>query len=88
VPTVPGEGPFRHVGEFIPIEVEGNQNDRHGHGKAPGDIGCPDGTQAPAGTEEDARIDSGLFIPRAFRDHNPVIYNVHLWNALVKSRGK
>jgi len=85
VPTVPGEGPFRHVGELIPIDVEDGQNDGLGHGKMPGDAGCPGDTQAPAGTGEGVRIDSGLLIPRAFRDHNPVLYSVHLWNALVDS---
>jgi len=86
VPTVPGEGPFRHVGELIPIAVEDSPNGGHGHGKAPGGAGCSGDTQAPAGSEKDIKINTGLLIPRAFRDHNPVLYSVHLWNALVESR--
>jgi hypothetical protein len=74
------------VGELIPIDAEDSQNGGHGHRKAPGDVGCPGDTQAPAGAVADVKIDSGLLIPRAFRDHNPVLYSVHLWNALVESR--
>lgn len=86
VPTVPGEGPFRHVGEHVWIAHDGSLQDRSGREGELLDNGCGEEINASGDTVKGSQIDSGLIIPRAFRDHNPMLYSIFLWNALVEKR--
>jgi triacylglycerol lipase len=85
VATVPGEDPFRHVGDIVWIEPKGSLQNRNGHSGKSVDTGCRKETNASEGTAEGLKIDSGLLIPHAFRDHNPMLYSIFMWNALVES---
>jgi triacylglycerol lipase len=86
VATVPGEGPFLHVGKLIPIGSEKSLQSGQKPVEAPGNAPCFENTLASETTQEDVKIDSGTFIPDAFRDHNPMLYDVHLWNTMVEQR--
>lgn len=86
VPTVPGAGPFRHVGERVWIAPHGGLQDRNGREGELLDNGCGEEVNASGDTLKRPPIDSGLLIPHAFRDHNPMLYSIFLWNALVENR--
>ena len=83
--TVPGEGPFRHVGERVWIVPDGRLQGRNGREGELLDTGCGEDISASGDTVKGPQIDSGLSIPHAFRDHNPMLYSIFLWNALVES---
>lgn len=86
VARVPGEGPFRHVGELIWIRPNGSLHDQPDPKGKPDDTDCLEDAGASGDTAEKLQIDSGVFIPRSFRDHNPMLYSIYLWNALVEKR--
>ena len=84
VPTVPGEGPFRHVGERVWIAPDGRLQNQIDPGGKPDNADCREETGAAGEAAEGLPIDSGALIPKSFRDHNPMLYSVFLWNALVE----
>jgi hypothetical protein len=86
VATVPGEGPFRHVGERVWIAPNGSLQGRSGREGELLDSGCGEEINSSGDTAKGSQIDSGLLIPHAFRDHNPMLYSIFLWNALVENR--
>ena len=85
VATVPGEDPFRHIGERVWIAPDGRLQYRNGQGGDSVDTACRGKTNTSGDTAKGPQIDSGLLIPNAFRDHNPMLYSIYLWNALVES---
>ena len=86
VSTVPGEDPFRHVGKRVWIDHDGNLQGRSGREGVLLDNGCVEEINASGDTVKGSQIDPGLIIPRTFRDHNPMLYSIFLWNALVEKR--
>ena len=86
VATVPGEGPFRHVGERVWIAHDGSLLGRSGREGELLDSGCGEESNSSGDAAKGSPIDSGLLIPNAFRDHNPMLYSIFLWNALVEIR--
>jgi triacylglycerol lipase len=85
VETVPGKDPFRHIGERVWIVSDGRLQYRNGHGGDATETACREDSNSSGDTVKGLQIDSGLLIPHAFRDHNPMLYSIFLWNALVES---
>lgn len=83
VPTVPGKGPFLHVGRPVHIGSDKGLQNGPKPAKTAGDAPCIEASRPSGTTQEGLTIDSGTFIPRGFSDHNPMLYAVNLWNALV-----
>ena len=83
VPTVPGENPFLHVGELIHIGSADSAKGVSNPTEATEQNACSANSEATI-TQEGLKFDSGTFIPQAFSDHNPMLYSVQLWNALVE----
>ena len=84
VASMPGQGPYFHVGELIRIGPNGNLNDTpaaRGEADAAGRSGNADNTGA---RPQEFQLDPDILLPRSFRDHNPMLYATFLWNALVQ----
>jgi triacylglycerol lipase len=84
VASVPGKNPFRHVGELVWIDPDGGLYDHPDAEGKPDDPGCSEDANPSGDTSEGLQIDSGVLLPRAFRDHCPLLYTTLLWNALVE----
>lgn len=85
VTSVPAKDPFRHVGERIHIDAESVIENGHEIDARLEGASCRKDPQTSEETRETVMIDSGILIPHAFRDHNPMLYGILLWNALVDS---
>jgi hypothetical protein len=84
VPTVPGKGPFLHVGDLIHIGSEKGLQGGPKPSETTGNAICIEDPRTSGTRQEGVKVDSGAIIPNAFRDHNPMLYSVNLWNALVE----
>lgn len=86
VASVPGEGPFRHVGALKLIDLQGGDiHDRSGPVEEAGEAFCNPNVNATGRAKENWEFDSGVFIPSTIRDHVPLLYSILLWNELVAS---
>ena len=82
VTRVPPRGIYRHVGELRFIDKFGVVHKRMPKAKKE----ARDITNEPRDNyETDENFRGGLqgLVPDVFRDHNPLLYTVHLWNHLI-----
>ena len=82
---VPPRGIYRHVGELRFIDKFGVVHKRKP--KAKKEVReIPNEPRDNYETDENFRGGLQALVPNAFRDHNPLLYTVLLWNHLIDSQ--
>lgn len=84
VADVPPKGPYRHVGEPVWIDHEGDIHLGPGTMEASEEEACLSDQSASTPEAEIPQINSAPYIPASIRDHVPLLYSIYLWNGMVE----
>jgi len=85
VPRLPPPGAYVHVGELKFIDRNGIIRDTMIENEPPVNPPCDEAYGRKPGDQQQNNSFAG-FVPAPFRDHVPLLYDIHLWNNIIESR--